>query len=92
MDVKEAVKSAITCIRELFESEKPSNIGLEEVNFNENEKVWEVTIGFSRSWDYPRGIIAGLQEPLPKRQYKVVKIDSNTGEVKSIKIREAGDA
>lgn len=92
MNVKEAVKKAIAHVAEVFEDEKPTNIGLEEVTLNEQEKVWEVTIGFSRPWDYPSGLVTTLQPQNPKRQYKVVEIDNQTGEFKSIKIREVSNA
>jgi hypothetical protein len=95
MDVKDAVKKAVQYVAEIFESEKPENIGLEEVFLNESENVWEVTIGFSRPWDYPKpgGLLATAMHGLkPSRQYKVVKIDNTTGQVKSIKIREIKNA
>ncbi|MCD5406190.1 MAG: hypothetical protein LRZ99_00675 [Desulfotomaculum sp.] len=93
MNVKEAVKKAIEYLVDIFESERPENFGLEEVVFNEHADVWEVTIGFSRPWDYPRsGLITGLQSQNPQRQYKVVRVDAKSGEIKSIKIRETKNA
>ncbi len=93
MDVKGAVKIAIDYIRDLFEQDTLSNIGLEEVTFNENEKTWEVTIGFSRPWDFPQpGIMTGLQRPSPKREYKIVSVDAASGKVKSVKLRELASA
>jgi hypothetical protein len=88
MDVKEAVKKAIEYVTDVFQSENPENVGLEEVTLNEMDNVWEITVGFSRPWDYPKqGIVTGLQPQNPKRQYKVVSVDADSGEVKSIKIR-----
>ena len=93
MNVKEAVKKAIEHIADLFQGEKPENIGLEEVVLNETDDVWEVTIGFSRPWDYPKaGLLANIQPNDPKRQYKIVKIDNKSQKVKSIKIREIENA
>ena len=93
MDVKDAVKKAIEYVTDIFESEHPENIGLEEVLLNENENMWEVTVGFSRPWDHKKtGLLAGLQDFNPTRRYKVVKIDNTTEEVRSIKIREIPDA
>ena len=93
MDVKEAVKKAIEYITDIFESKHLENIGLEEVILNEDDDVWEVTIGFSRPWDYPKlGLVTGFQPQYPKREYKVVRIDNKTGQVKSIKIREIRNA
>lgn len=93
MNVKTAVKKAIEHITDLFINEKPVNIGLEEVVLNEADDAWEVTIGFSRPWDYPQaGLLANFQQNNPKRQYKIVKIDNQSEKVKSIKIREIENA
>ncbi len=89
MNVKEAVKKAIEYIADVFKSERPGSIGLEEVILNEDANTWEVTISFSRPWDYPKvGLVTGFQPQNPKRQYKIVRIDNKSGEVKSIKMRE----
>ncbi len=93
MNVKDAVKKAIESIVDVFKSENLENIGLEEVLLNEDENIWEVTIGFSRPWDYPKaGFMTGLQPQNPKREYKIVRIDNESGEAKSIKIREIQNA
>ena len=92
MNVKDAVHKAIEYIADIFESEHLENIGLEEVCLNENDNIWEVTVGFSRSWDHPRSALLSVQSLNPKRQYKIVRIDNESGEVKSIKIREISDA
>ena len=74
MKVKDVAQQAIVHIAEIFESEQPENIGLEEISFNENEKIWEVTIGFSRPWDHQKpGLLSGLQGLLPARHYKYSK-------------------
>lgn len=93
MNVKEAVKAAIQYVADVFETEHLDNIGLEEVVLNEAEDAWEVTVGFSRPWDYPKaGLVTGLQPQNPKRQYKVIRIENEDGKVKSIKIRELTNA
>jgi hypothetical protein len=104
--MKEAVTKAIESIADMFEAENLENIGLEEVSLNETENVWEITVGFSRPWD--KGSLMGdlarqankfqldlmrNSNPLAvKRAYKVVKVDSASGMVKSIKIREVQNA
>jgi len=93
MNVKDAVKMAIVYVTDIFETEHPENIGLEEVFLNEHGNVWEVTVGFSRPWDHQKGgLLATMQALNPTRQYKTVKIDNETEEVKSIKIRETKNA
>ena len=89
MNVKDAVKKAIVYIADVFYTENPESIGLEEVILNEDDNTWEVTVGFSRPWDYQKeGLVTGFQPRNPKRQYKIVRIDNKSGEVKSIKMRE----
>ncbi len=89
MDAKEAVQRAFAHFQDIFEGEELTNIGLEEVIFDEDADVWKVTIGFSRPWDYTEpGLITALQPRHPTREYKLVTIDNRTGEMKSITIRE----
>jgi hypothetical protein len=93
MDVKEAVRKAVTYVGDVFGSENPENIGLEEVVLNEAQDAWEITVGFSRPWDYHKpSFVTGFQPPSPKRQYKIVTIDNVSGNIKSIKIRELQNA
>ena len=62
MEVKEVVKIAIDYVADVFDSETPTNTGLEEITFNENEKLWKVTVGFSRPWDYQTpGFVSDLR-------------------------------
>jgi hypothetical protein len=91
MDVNEAVNLAKKRVAEIFAMEGISNIGLEEVEFNEYDNTWSITIGFSRSWDVqpynPLTAISG-QLPRPTRSYKDVRISNLGGEVISIKNHE----
>jgi hypothetical protein len=91
MDVKNAVTLAVKQIGELFEHEKISNLGLEEVEFDPGVNEWRVTIGFSRPWDYPQNMnaLAALagQVSKPSRSFKIVTINDNTGEIVAIKNR-----
>lgn len=93
MDAKDAVKRSIEYISDVFQSEGAVNIGLEEVVFDEFNGVWEVTVGFSRPWDYPEeGLVTSLKPRTPRRQYKIVQIDDTTEAVLSVKIREIKNA
>ncbi len=88
MNVKEAVKLAKQHILDLFADENITNLGLEEVEYDEAIQEWTVTLGFSRPWDEPRNTLASLAESnLPRRSYKIVRIDDKAGQVKSIKNR-----
>jgi hypothetical protein len=90
MDVKQAVEMAKNHIKDLFENEGISNLGLEEVDFDDQTSVWYVTIGFSRPWDKPAEGLVALAQKLatPVRSYKVVRIDDISGKVRSVKNRE----
>jgi hypothetical protein len=91
VNVKEAVAQAKKYIFELFSDESPKNIGLEEVEFDEQTNEWLVTIGFSRPWDNPTesplAALSNLQR-LPTRAYKIVRISNDKDEVLSVKSRE----
>ncbi len=89
MDVKQAVAAAKRHVVELFADEQISNVGLEEIEFDQSGSQWFVTIGFSRPWDNPQllpSILAGSR-PL-ERTYKVVCIDPDSGLATSVKNRE----
>jgi hypothetical protein len=95
VDVKHVVRTAVAFVKDVYSEEKITNVGLEEVRSEEG--VWLVTVGFSRPWDYPKvkrsvyDITGGLlpsTEPVPTRDYKVVRIDAESGEVLGMEIRE----
>ena len=83
MDVKEAVRTAKNHIVELFTDETITNVGLEEVEFNNTANNWEVTIGFSRPWQ-TSSLAATLGNKLPARSYKLVCINDDDGRVISL--------
>lgn len=90
MEVKQAVEIAKNHILDLFANEGLSNLGLEEVEFDDVSGVWNVTVGFSRPWDKLSGAFAAIaQAANPTRSYKVVKINDDSGRVLSVKNRES---
>ncbi len=89
MNVKEAVARAKTHILDLFADENLANVGLEEVEHEDDSDEWIVTIGFSRPWDESRNTfsaLASVNTP-PRRAYKVVRISNQSGQVLSVKNR-----
>ena len=89
MNVKEAVRLAKQHILDLFAEEKVTNLGLEEVEFDEHANEWIVTLGFSRPWDEPRNPLAALTQTLyVRRTYKVVRVASGSEQVLSVKTHE----
>ena len=90
LDVKDAVDSAKTAVTNLFAQEGVFNLGLEEVEFDDAQEQWRITVGFSRSWDKRQGLLADLASTTG-RTYKVVTINKD-GKVMSIKNRETANA
>jgi hypothetical protein len=85
MNVREAVALAKKYAGEVFADEAISELGLEEVEFDESSQTWLVTIGFSRQRQV--GGIPGLLTS-NKRDYKVVRISDTTQKMISVKNRE----
>lgn len=89
MDVKEAVVTAKSYVRDLFEGESIMDVGLEEVKFDEHEGSWVVTVGFFRPWDneYSTSRSPGtalFRDERPLRSYKVIHIADADGRVLSL--------
>jgi hypothetical protein len=89
MDVKDAVKMAKKYIDELFAEEGVAELGLEEVEYDDLQNEWRITVGFSRPWERERGgLLALTQGHVQKpRSYKVVRVSAETGTALSVKNR-----
>ena len=87
MEVKQAVRMAKRYVIDLFEAEQITDVGLEEIVFDEKSDSWNVTIGFSRPWDQKGPLVAALAERRPARSYKVVRIHDQSLEVESVRDR-----
>lgn len=94
VDVKQAVRAAITFLDSLFGDEGIKDIRLEEVEFVDMQNEWLITLGFLRR--IPREEIPRQQRAIQEylgsdysREYKAVAIDARTGHAKSIKMRSA---
>lgn len=88
MKVMDAVAEAKRHLMLIYATEDIRNLGLEEVELNENDNEWCVTLGFSRPWDEPRNALASLAAAAPRRVYKIVKVSNETGQVRAIKAHE----
>ena len=88
MEVKEAVKKALAYVEEAFSEGELSNIGLEEVVYDDLKENWQVTVGFSRPWhcvrDEKGAMVSGNSV---ERDYKVVVIRDSDGTVTAIRDR-----
>jgi hypothetical protein len=89
MDARTAVSTAKSHVAELFGSEGVFNLGLEEIEFDDTNDRWCITVGFSRSWAKKAGVMADLSPA--ERTHKVVMIDKD-GQVRSVKNREPANA
>ncbi len=94
MEVKDAVRSAKAYISDLFGDEGIFEIGLEEVDFDDDGAIWNVTIGFRRKWEKrkkaaTRGVASMFQDfDYQDRWYKMVRIRDADGHVLSVEDRE----
>ena len=92
MDVRAAVGSAKQWLADTLQDESISNVGLEEVQFDEEQRVWLVTLGFSRPWNSGRTALTAISgEPASKRVYRVIAVKDPDGQVVSMKRRLGTD-
>jgi hypothetical protein len=85
LDVREAAKKASEYFAELYSDNNPAKLRLEEVEQTEDGQYWLITLS------YPRSGIGELFGNDVPREYKLFKIRTDTGEVKSMKIRKIGE-
>jgi hypothetical protein len=83
IDVKQAVEAAANFIAGLYNVANFTT-RLEEVELSEDGNYWLITLSFAFSVSADLGALLSA----PRRQYKVCKVDANTGQVLSMKIRE----
>ena len=87
--VKEAALAAQQYFHSLWIDHKIEDLRVEEVELSEDEKFWSITLGFNRPADRvedPLGEV--LDAPRYRREYKIFKVDAETFQIKSMKIRE----
>lgn len=87
MDVKEAARTAKNYIADLFADERITDVGLEEIERDANQRFWNVTVGFSRPWDQRNLAVTTLGQARLRRSYKLLRIDDETGTVHSVRDR-----
>lgn len=92
MDAREVVRLAKDYVKDIFAEEQITNVGLEEIKFDDDQNCWEITVGFSRPWDYyARNLFENIHYPLdaqrrPKtRSFKVVNIDDSNAKILSVR-------
>lgn len=85
MSVKEAIQKALQAMQDIFSLTPEQEVRLEEVERSEDDRYWLITFGYNISTMSKNPL---FRVPIYEREYKVVKLDSETGEVISIKIRQ----
>lgn len=83
IDVKQAAGLASQYVNNLYAEQMPSPTQLEEVELTEDGKYWLITVSFVPRASTP------IEQALstPKRVYKLFKINAQTGQMVSMKIR-----
>jgi len=80
IDAREAAKIAKEYLQSLDVNTDPRTIQLEEVELFEEEGCWLITLSYiSKDAPFYLGIV---------REYKIFEIDSESGKVKSMKIKQ----
>lgn len=90
MDVKTAVQIAKSWLTEMLGDEQIFNVGLEEVEYDDMQNAWRITMGFSRPWNTQRNALTSLTgEPASRRAYRVITVRDLDGAVQSMKKRDS---
>ena len=92
IDVKQAVKAAIDAAIEFYAGREIKGVQLEEVEKSTYDKEWLVTLSFFVPDPNPPVSIIDLamqsSNKKYERKYKVFKVNVDSGDVTSMKIRE----
>ncbi|WP_016952270.1 hypothetical protein [Anabaena sp. PCC 7108] len=96
IDVRTAVSAAsqyIESLKDIMGSSLP-DLRLEEVELSEDKSFWLITLGFDAPLKPQKNAVnslnnaLGLPMPTSQREYKLIKVNSQTGEVEAMKIRK----
>jgi hypothetical protein len=90
LTLKEAVQVTQDWVRQLYDESVLKHLRLEEVELSEDERYWNITLGWVEPAVAENPFDAALSSGarvLP-RVYKTLVVDAQSGAVKSMKIRE----
>jgi len=95
IDVKTAVKAAQSYFQSLQDaiSDRLKDLRLEEIELSEDGRFWLITLGFDvlENDKSPLETLSVLPPATKyRREYKLLKVDAETGEVAAMKIRTVG--
>ncbi len=86
IDVKTAVRVATSYFDQLIQRHY-SELAVEEVEKTDDDRFWLVTIGYN-VMSSDRGGLVSFQSA-PVREYKIIKVDSQSGDAVSMKVRKS---
>ncbi len=92
IDAKQAVKLTMDYLNEMYDTADFKDVLLEEVELTDDDKFWNVTVGFARKQtSTTAGPMASLVGPADQyqREYRVFAIDAETGVVRSMKLKKS---
>lgn len=91
VEVKEAVRRALAFLHDLYSDEALPNLRLEEVELSEDGRYWLITYGFTAAeQDVESNALwsaVGGSTTHQRRDYKLIRVDAETGTPVSMKIR-----
>ncbi|HEY9648141.1 MAG TPA: hypothetical protein V6C88_17325 [Chroococcidiopsis sp.] len=92
IDVRYAVTSAyqyFESIKDILGGDQLADLRLEEVELSEDKHAWLITLGYDLL-DKNRSQFEELMVPKKpfRREYKLFRVNSETGEVEAMKIRQ----
>ena len=91
VDVKEAVGKAMEYLKDMYQIDQFKDVLLEEVDLSEDNKFWNVTIGFTRPQEStsggPMATLIGQSSEF-KREFKVFQIDAESAALRSMRSRK----
>ena len=97
MEVRDAVAKAKAYVEELFTDEGVVDVRLEEVEHDEAQGAWNITLGFlrraaaepARLDPFATGLSAALRAiAMQTRSYRVVRVRESDGVVLSVKLKD----
>ena len=88
MRVEEAIASAKSFFEKVFAEEQISHVRLEEVEYDELDHAWLVTLSAVQPSAFVDRCPAMADKSGHQRSYKTVKIDDGGSRLPSVKIRQ----
>jgi hypothetical protein len=87
ISIRDAAKRALDFYKEIY----PSTSGelIEEVELDESKQYWLITLSFLGTVsDNTMSPLSAVLQPKYERNYKIFKVNANSGNVESMKIRQ----